>query len=75
MHSLELNSMLLIAEAVGLGALNRKESRGSHFRIDYPNRNDTKYLAHTLAFYKNQKMELKQSPVTLGIFPVKERLY
>jgi len=75
MHSLELNNMLLIAEAVGLGALNRKESRGSHFRTDYPNRNDTKYLAHTLAFYKNQKMELKQSPVTLGIFPVKERLY
>lgn len=75
MHTLELNNMLIIAEVVGLGALNRRESRGSHFRIDYPTRNDKNYLAHTIAFQKNKKVELKQSPVTIGIFPVKERVY
>ena len=75
MHTLELNNMLIIAEAVGLGALNRRESRGSHFRTDYPTRNDKNYLAHTLAFQKNKKVELKQSPVSLGVFPVKERVY
>ena len=74
-HTLELENMLLIAEVVGSGALTRKESRGSHSRTDYPQRDDTKYLAHTMAYYRKGKAELEYVPVNLGIFPVKERVY
>ncbi|MDY7041229.1 MAG: hypothetical protein SVX38_10235, partial [Chloroflexota bacterium] len=35
--------MLIIAEVVGRGAIARRESRGSHFRTDYPKRDDENY--------------------------------
>jgi len=56
---LELEGMLILAEAVAIGAIAREESRGSHYRTDYPQRNDTKFL----------------KPVSLGIFEPKERVY
>lgn len=74
-HTLELENMLLIAEPIGLGSLARKESRGSHSRTDYPERNDEEFLSHTLAYYRDGKAELEYSPVTLGTFQVKERVY
>jgi len=74
-HTLELENMLLIAEPVGKGALARQESRGSHSRTDYPQRDDAKYLAHTMAYCRKGKTELEYVPVNLGIFPVKERVY
>ena len=74
-HTLELENMLLIAEVVGRGALARMESRGSHSRTDYPQRDDAKYLAHTMAYYRKGNAELEYAPVALGIFPVKERVY
>ncbi len=49
---LELEGMLKIAEVVAIGAIKRKESRGSHTRIDYPDRDDDNYLKHTLAVLK-----------------------
>ncbi len=48
---LEVESMLLAAEAFLLGALARTESRGAHARRDYPNRDDVNWLKHTLAFH------------------------
>jgi succinate dehydrogenase / fumarate reductase flavoprotein subunit len=74
-YTLELEGMLLIAEALALGAIERRESRGSHFRTDYPKRDDEKFLVHTMAYYRDGKTELEYAPVTLGIFPVKERVY
>jgi fumarate reductase flavoprotein subunit len=47
---LELENMLEIAETVAHSGLQRKESRGSHQRSDYPKRDDEKYLAHSLAY-------------------------
>ena len=74
-YTLELEGMLLIAETLALGAIERRESRGSHFRTDYPKRDDEKFLVHTMAYYRDGKTELEYAPVTLGIFPVKERVY
>src|SRR5512136_342675 len=46
----ELEGMLHLAEVIVEGALARKESRGSHFRMDYPHRDDRHWLRHTLAY-------------------------
>lgn len=72
---LELQNMLLVAEAVARGALAREESRGSHFRTDFPARDDPKFLKHTLASMKDGKILLSYKPVRLGRFKIKERTY
>jgi fumarate reductase flavoprotein subunit len=50
-EALELGSMIDVAAAMACSALQRKESRGSHQRLDYPERDDSEYLRHTLARY------------------------
>jgi len=50
-EALELGSMLDVAAAMVCSALQRKESRGSHQRLDYPERDDAGYLQHSLATY------------------------
>jgi succinate dehydrogenase / fumarate reductase flavoprotein subunit len=47
--TLELGGMLELAEVTALGALERTESRGSHYRIDFPSRDDEQWLKHTMA--------------------------
>jgi succinate dehydrogenase flavoprotein subunit len=51
-QALELDSMLQIAEAIANSALQRDESRGSHQRLDHPERDDHKFLKHSLATYR-----------------------
>jgi succinate dehydrogenase / fumarate reductase flavoprotein subunit len=72
---LELDGMLLLAEAVALGALAREESRGSHTRRDFPKRDDARFLAHTVASMEKGRMRISYKPVTLGMFGVEERGY
>ncbi|HPD55692.1 MAG TPA: FAD-binding protein [Smithellaceae bacterium] len=48
-NALELENMLDVAHTIVLGALLREESRGAHFRRDFPKRNDKKWLKHTIA--------------------------
>ncbi|MGZ4904239.1 MAG: FAD-dependent oxidoreductase [Halobacteriota archaeon] len=72
---LELEGMLLLAEVVARGALAREESRGSHTRTDYPNRDDSNFLKHTLVGFRDETMYASYQPVTLGIFEPKERVY
>jgi succinate dehydrogenase / fumarate reductase flavoprotein subunit len=74
-YALELGFMIDIAPAIARGALAREESRGAHFRRDYPDRNDEKFLGHTMAYLREGKMELEYAPVTLGRFEVQERRY
>jgi len=71
----ELEFMLHLAEAVGVGALKREESRGSHTRTDYPLRDDNNFLKHTIVSFHNGKMEISYKPVKLGMFKPKERVY
>jgi len=50
-EALELGSMIDVAAAMACSALQRKESRGSHQRLDHPDRDDAAYLKHSLAHY------------------------
>jgi succinate dehydrogenase / fumarate reductase flavoprotein subunit len=72
---LELEGMLLLAEVVARGALGRTESRGSHTRTDYPERDDEQFLAHTIARFREGKIALEYRPVRLGMFEPGERGY
>jgi fumarate reductase flavoprotein subunit len=72
----ELSYLLDIAESIVQCALHRKESRGSHQRTDFPARDDKNYLAHSLAYRKeNDLPEIKYSPVTITRWPPGERVY
>jgi len=73
--ALELGSILDLAEVIVKGALGREESRGAHFRKDFPKRNDQEWLKHTLAYYREEGVHLEYSPVTLTKYPPKERTY
>lgn len=50
LEAVELGFLLDVAETVVVGALNRNESRGGHFREDFPKRDDAGYMRHTLAY-------------------------
>jgi succinate dehydrogenase / fumarate reductase flavoprotein subunit len=73
--ALELKGSLDVAEAVVAGALARNESRGSHFRTDFPKRDDTGWLKHTLASFTPEGVKLDYKPVNIGPFEPKERKY
>jgi succinate dehydrogenase / fumarate reductase flavoprotein subunit len=72
---LELEGMLDLAETIVEGALARKESRGSHFRVDYPERDDEHWLRHTLAYKTPDGPRLEYKAVTITNYPPKERTY
>jgi succinate dehydrogenase / fumarate reductase, flavoprotein subunit len=74
-EALELNNMLRVAEVIVYSALQRKESRGSHFRNDYPERNDDDWLNHT--FVNETPAGLKESykPLVTGRFTPERRRY
>ena len=74
-RTLELRNMLLISEVLALGAIAREESRGSHYRTDFKERRDEKYLKHTVVKKEEAGPELEYSTVNLGRFEVKEREY
>ncbi len=72
---LELDFMLDVAEAVAYSALYRKESRGAHYRTDYPERNDKEYLAHTLVYKTREKPQIDYLPVKITKWQPAERKY
>ena len=74
--ALELSYMLDVAEAIIACALNRKESRGSHQRTDFPKRDDENFLAHSL-FFRNADgtTRVEYLPVTITRWPPAERVY
>jgi len=74
-ETLEVGFALDLAEVTIAGALARRESRGAHYRIDYPKRDDAKWLKHTLAIRTAEGPRLSYKPVTITRFPPEARGY
>ncbi len=75
-EAIELGHMLDYSVFIIEGAINREESRGSHFRDDYPKRDDEKFLKHTYATMdENGEIHIDYEDVNLGIFEPQERTY
>ena len=72
---IELGFMLDCAEMFCVSALERKESRGAHFRIDYPKRDDENWLHHITCTYGANGPQLGKIPVTLTRWELQERKY
>ena len=83
LEAIELGFLLDIAEVVVASALERKESRGGHMRDDYPDRNDEKYLVHTMAYLTGDAtsanvedhISIDWKPVVITNYPPMERKY
>jgi succinate dehydrogenase / fumarate reductase flavoprotein subunit len=76
LDSLELSNMLEYSELIVDGGLARQESRGAHFRTDFPTRDDVNWMQHTLAFRTDDGgHELRYKPVTITRFQPEERKY
>jgi succinate dehydrogenase / fumarate reductase flavoprotein subunit len=74
-EALELRSLLVVARLILTSALHRQESRGAHYREDYPQREDTNFLKHTLAYYSPAGIEIDYLPVQITMFEPQERKY
>ncbi len=76
LDAIELGHLLDLAEAITRGALNREESRGAHSREDFPERDDGKFLAHTMMRYDGDRgPQIFTKPVAVTKFEPKERKY
>ena len=73
--ALQLDFTLDLAEVTIASALARTESRGAHFRRDYPKRDDTNWLKHTLAYHTSEGPRLEYLPVTITKWPPVARTY
>ncbi len=72
---LELRNMLELAETVARGALRRQESRGSHAREDFPERDDKNWHKHSMFDLKNGEVVVSDRAVTMGKYELQERKY
>ena len=75
MKKLELEGMLSLAEVIAKGALAREESRGSHSRRDFKERDDATWLKHTMATFTPEGAKLSYSPVTITKYQPEARKY
>jgi fumarate reductase flavoprotein subunit len=74
--ALELSYMLDVAQTIVHSALERRESRGSHQRTDYPKRDDQKFLAHALAWCGAEgSPRIEYRPITITRWPPGQRVY
>ncbi|MDR8391291.1 fumarate reductase (quinol) flavoprotein subunit [Aliifodinibius sp. S!AR15-10] len=72
----ELTSMLDLAEAIIQSALQREESRGSHQRSDFTERDDDNFLAHSMAYRTEDGLpSIEYKPVTITRWPPGKRVY
>lgn len=72
---IEFASMLDLAEVISLGALNREETRGSHYRLDFTERNDKDWLKHTLVSIKKGQPHISYKDVDVSKYKPEARKY
>jgi succinate dehydrogenase / fumarate reductase flavoprotein subunit len=72
---LELGNMLGMAVIIAGGALERQESRGGHFRTDFPKRDDENFLHHSMVFDSPDGLVIKKKPVVITKHQPAERTY
>jgi fumarate reductase flavoprotein subunit len=72
---LELENAIDISEALACSALQRTESRGSHQRIDYPKRDDSQFLKHSLAYRGDAGPRIDYRDAVITRWPPEERVY
>ena len=72
---IELGCLLDVADVLVESALARQESRGGHYREDFPKRDNANWLKHTLAYQTPKGIEFKFKPVTITKFQPMERKY
>jgi succinate dehydrogenase / fumarate reductase flavoprotein subunit len=75
LEAVELGFLLDLAEVLVVTAKERRESRGGHFREDYPTRNDEKFMVHSMAYKKGSKIKIDWKPVTITNYQPMERKY
>ncbi|MBI4728340.1 MAG: succinate dehydrogenase flavoprotein subunit [Acidobacteria bacterium] len=75
MEAFELGCLLDLAETLVAAARARTESRGGHYRGDFPKRNDKRWLKHSLAWKSGDAVRLGYKPVRLGRYKPVERKY
>jgi len=74
-NAMEIQNLLDLAEMLLMAAEVREESRGGHARYDFPNRDDEKWLKHTLVSYSKDGPKLSYKPVTITKWKPVERKY
>jgi succinate dehydrogenase / fumarate reductase flavoprotein subunit len=74
-RAIELKEMLELSEVIVASALGREESRGSHVRLDFPTRDDVRFLKHTLAYKEPEGPRIDYSDVSITMFQPEERKY
>ncbi|MEZ5423825.1 MAG: succinate dehydrogenase flavoprotein subunit [Pyrinomonadaceae bacterium] len=74
-HARQLKNMLELARVITLGALNRNESRGAHYKPDFPTRNDPEWLKTTIAEYSGEGPVFSYEPVDISLVEPRERNY
>ncbi|WP_438486236.1 succinate dehydrogenase flavoprotein subunit [Streptomyces sp. S186] len=80
LEAIELGNLLDLAEVMAVSALARKESRGGHYREDYPNRDDVNFMRHTMAYREvgadgSESIRLDYKPVVQTRYQPMERKY
>lgn len=80
LEAVELGNLLDLAEVMAVSALARKESRGGHYREDYPNRDDVNFMRHTMAYREvgadgTETVRLDYKPVVQTRYQPMERKY
>ncbi len=74
-HARHLDNMLELARVITLGALNRNESRGAHYKPDFPERDDANWMKTTIAEYSGEGPVFSYDPVDVSLIEPRKRDY
>ncbi|MBR3321698.1 MAG: succinate dehydrogenase flavoprotein subunit [Exiguobacterium sp.] len=71
----QLDHMLDLARVITLGALKRDESRGAHYKPEFPERNDEQFMKTTMARYKDGEVDISYEDIDVSLIPPRKRDY